>query len=59
MLVLKIEENKRQELTDNGIVICTYIRVDNNQEVDAITMDYKDEYPTFEEVEVKEGGDYE
>jgi len=59
MLVLKIEENKRQELTEKGIVICTYIRVDNNQEVDAITMDYKDEYPTFEEIEVKNGGDNE
>jgi predicted secreted Zn-dependent protease len=59
MLVLKIEENKRQELTQKGIVICTYIRVDNNKEVDAITMEYKDEYPNFEEVEVKDGGDYE
>jgi len=59
MLVLKIEENKRQELTENGIVICTYIRVDNDQEVDAIDMNYQSEYPSFEEVEVKNGGDNE
>jgi len=57
MLVLKIEENKRQELTDNGIVICTYIRVDNDQEVDAIDMQYQSEYPSFEVVEVKNGNE--
>ncbi len=53
MKVLKIEENKRQELTDNVIVICTYVALDNSQ-IDAISFDYKDLYPEFEEVEVQE-----
>ena len=55
MKVLKIQENKRQELTDNVIVICTYITLDNN-EIDGISIDYKDLYPEFEEVEVQETG---
>jgi hypothetical protein len=58
MIVLKIEENKRQELTENGIVICTYIRVDNDQEVDAISLEYQAQYPNFEEVEVKENNEF-
>lgn len=55
MKVLKIQENKRQELTDNVIVICTYVALDNSQ-IDAISVDYKDLYPEFEEVEVQETG---
>ena len=55
MKVLKIQEDKRQELTDNVIVICTYITLDNN-EIDGISIDYKDLYPEFEEVEVQETG---
>lgn len=53
MKVLKIQENKRQELTDNVIVICTYITLDNN-EIDGISIEYKDLYPDFEEIEIQE-----
>lgn len=53
MKVLKIQESKSKELTDGGIVICTYVALDNSQ-IDAISVDYKDLYPEFEEVEVLE-----
>ena len=58
MIVLKIEEEKRKELTEKGIVICTYIRADNNKEIDAISIEYKNEYPTFVEVKVKDSEFY-
>jgi hypothetical protein len=53
MKALKIEEEKRQELTINGIVICTYKDLDGN-EFDGIGIEFKDDYPTFEEITIKD-----
>ena len=51
MLVLKIEESKRNELTTKGVVICTYI--DNDcVEFDGIDIEHEAEYPDFEKVTV-------
>lgn len=51
MIVLQITEDKRQELNESCIVICTYKTV-SGQYVDAITYSYKTQYPDFIEVEV-------
>ena len=50
---LKIIESYREELTTNGIVICTYKDIQDN-EVDCIDLTYQNDYPTFEITEVKE-----
>ena len=51
MVVLKIEESKRNELTTKGVVICTYIDNDG-VEFDGIGIEHEVEYPTFEKVTV-------
>lgn len=51
MIVLQITEEKRQELNDNCIVICTY-KTTLGDYVDAITYSYKEQYPDFVEVDV-------
>jgi hypothetical protein len=53
MIVLKIREEKIQELTDSKIVIATYITL-GGEEIDAITIDYEYLYPYFEKIEVLE-----
>jgi hypothetical protein len=53
MEVLKIEEGKRQELTNIKIVINTYTTIEGD-EIDAIVIDYENLYPNFEKVEVLE-----
>lgn len=50
---LKIIYSYREELTTKGIVICTYIDLQDN-EVDCIDLIYEEEYPNFEIIEVKE-----
>lgn len=51
MQVLKIEENKREELNEKGIVICSYKTIEDLY-ISAISLDFKNEYPSFEIVEV-------
>jgi hypothetical protein len=51
--MLKIIESYRQELTTNGIVICTYKDLQGN-EVDCIDTVHANEYPNFELIEVQE-----
>ena len=50
---LKIIDSYREELTTNGIVICTYIDLQGN-EVDCIDLVHQAEYPTFEVIDVQE-----
>lgn len=50
---LKIIESYKNELTQEGIVICTYGLVGGG-EADCIDMNYQTEYPTFEVVQVVE-----
>tara|TARA_R110000850_G_scaffold247387_1_gene372293 strand:+ start:2087 stop:2251 length:165 start_codon:yes stop_codon:yes gene_type:complete len=45
---LKIIESYRESLTQNGIVICTYILTSDNSEVDCIDMEYESQFPMFE-----------
>lgn len=52
MIVLKVIDSYREELNQKCIVICTYKLLSDNSEVDCITLDYKNEYPQFEMVEV-------
>jgi hypothetical protein len=47
---LKIIESYRQLLTENGIVICTVITVDQGEQ-DVIDYIYHDEYSEFEIVD--------
>lgn len=54
---LKIIESYRLELTTNGIVICTYIDLQDN-EVDCIDLVHQNEYPQFELIEVQENSVY-
>ena len=51
MIVLKIKEEKREELTAKCIVICAYTDINGNY-LEGIDIMYKDQYPDFEEVEV-------
>lgn len=51
MKKLKIKEELREELTNNNIVICTYIDI-NGDEFDGISYEYKDLYPDLEEIEI-------
>lgn len=51
MKILKITEDKRSELTDLGIVICTYNTVEEGQ-VDGIDIKHKEQYPNFPELDV-------
>jgi len=51
MKALKIKKDKRQELTESGIVICTYKDMDGN-EFDGVGIEFKDDYPTFEEINI-------
>ena len=51
MLVLKIEEYKREELTSKGVVICTYIDNDG-VEFDGIAGKHEAKYPDFEKVTI-------
>ena len=51
MLVLKIEESKRDELTTKGVVICTYTGEDG-VEFDGIDIEHEAEYPDFEKVTI-------
>ena len=53
---LKIIESYRQELTTNGIVICTYIDLQGN-EVDCIDTVHANEYPNFELIEVQQNNE--
>lgn len=50
---LKIIDSYRQELTTNGIVICTYLDMQDN-EVDCIDLIYQEQYPQFELIEVQQ-----
>ena len=52
MKILNTPQDKFQELSNNLVVICQYNRKDNNEVVYGIDLQYKDQYPTFEEVEV-------
>jgi hypothetical protein len=52
MKILIAPQDKFQELTNNLIVVCQYNRKDNNDVVYGIDIQYKNQYPTFEEVEV-------
>jgi hypothetical protein len=51
---LKIIESYRESLTQNGIVICTYILTSDNSEVDCIDMEYDSKFPMFEIVTVND-----
>jgi hypothetical protein len=53
MKALKISEDKREELTANNIVICTYI-LEDESEADCIDISLKSKYPNFIEVTVKD-----
>jgi hypothetical protein len=53
MKALKIAEDKREELTANNIVICTYI-LEDEREADCIHISFKSKYPNFIEVTVKD-----
>ena len=55
---LKIIESYRESLTQNKIVICTYILSSDNSEVDCIEMEYQEDYPMFEIVIVKENQEF-
>ena len=55
MKALKIKENKRQEITEKGIVICTVMTAKG--EADVIAERYKKDYPGFVEVEIIEETD--
>ena len=50
---LKIIESYREELTTKGIVVCTYLDMQNN-DVDCINLIYEEEYQNFEIIEVQE-----
>jgi hypothetical protein len=49
---LKITEDIRQQLTDKGIVICTYV-LENDTEADCIDTIYQNDYPFLEVVTKK------
>jgi hypothetical protein len=52
MTALKITEEKRKELTDAGVVICTYVDSEGN-DFDGISDEYSALYPEFEVVEIQ------
>lgn len=52
MKILIASQEQWQELSNNLIVICMHNRKDNNEVVYGIDLQYKDQYPDFEEVEV-------
>jgi|AntRauMFilla1563_2_1112583.scaffolds.fasta_scaffold00841_5 hypothetical protein len=52
MQKLKIIESYRNGLNQRGIVICTYKLVEGG-EADCIELEYSEEYPTFDIVQVK------
>ncbi len=52
MKILIAPQEQWQELSNNLIVICQYNRKENNEVVYGIDIQYKSQYPTFEEVEV-------
>jgi len=52
MLMLKITENLRGQLTSDNVVICTYIDSIDNNEVDCIDISYQSEYPELELITV-------
>jgi hypothetical protein len=54
--MLKIIDSYRQELTANGIVICTYKDLQGN-EVDCIDTVHANEYPNFELIEVQQNNE--
>jgi hypothetical protein len=51
MTVLRITEEIRKELSESGIIICTYTDV-NGDEFDGITYEHSDDYPDLEVVEI-------
>ena len=51
--MLKIIESYRQELNNKGIVICTYLDLQDN-EIDCINIQYQEEYPMFEITSIKD-----
>jgi hypothetical protein len=55
---LKIIESYREPLTQNKIVICTYLSSSDNSEVDCIEIEYQAYYPMFEIVIVKESEEF-
>ena len=55
MKSLKITENKREEITGKGIVICTVMTAKGEEDV--ISERYKKDYPDFTEVEIIEETD--
>jgi hypothetical protein len=52
MIVLEVPEFRKNDMNNLGIVICTYLRLSDNTEVDAISFDYKSQFIDFLEVEV-------
>ncbi len=53
MIILEVTTNEqRQQMNEHCIVICTYIRADNDEEVDGISYEYKSRFPELPEVEV-------
>jgi sorbitol-specific phosphotransferase system component IIA len=53
MQKLKINQSIRQELSELGIVICTYKNL-NEEEFDGIDIQHQSEYPNLEAVEIME-----
>ncbi len=51
MTVLRITEEIRKELSEAGIIICTYNDV-NGDEFDGIAYEYSDDYPDLEVVKI-------
>ena len=53
MKILKITENLRKDLTERGIVICTYIDTAGDQ-FDGIDINFSSEYPDLEKIEISQ-----
>jgi uncharacterized protein (DUF302 family) len=51
---LKIIEELTSELTQNGIVICTYTDSVTKNDVNCIDLQYEEEYPFLEKINVLE-----
>ena len=51
MILLKVTEDRFNEMNEKGIVICTYISI-SGEEINAISIEFKSDFPELEEVEV-------
>ena len=51
MQKLEITENKRLDLNNNAIVICSYIKISGGIS-DCIELEYQTQYPDFKTIDV-------